>query len=97
LTANLGIGRPTSDGERFTQGIAAAELTYELTPRLSAFSEIYGFNRLEAGGNSQKFAAGGLIFDLNRQTAIYGRAGAGLSNDVGGPDRLFQVGLARLF
>lgn len=97
LVLNAGIGRPTSDGERFTQSIAAAALRYDVTPKVNAFFEIYGFNRLEEGGDSQKFAAGGLVYLINRQTSLYGRVGSGLRNDLGGPDRYYGLGLARLF
>ncbi len=97
LVANAGIGRPTEDGDRFTQSLFALSLRYDATRKLNLFGEVYGFNRLAFSNGSQKFVAGGAIYRVGDQTALYGRVGGGISNDVGGPDRLLQLGLARLF
>lgn len=97
LTANLGVARASDFGERFTQSQFALEIDHDLTPKFNLFGEVYGFNRLKESDGSQKFAAGGLVFRVNAQTALFGRGGAGLSNDVGSPDRFYQVGFARRF
>lgn len=96
LTLNAGVGRPTNNGHSFTQALATAEITSQLTPKLTTFFEVYGLNRVEAGGHSQKFAGAGLIYGLSDKTAVYGELATGLHNGQGG-DRSYNLGVAHLF
>ena len=97
FSLNAGVGCPTVNGERFTQALGSAEVSFDATPKLNAFFEVYGLNRAEAGGPSKQFAAGGLIFRINSQTALYGNVGSRLGNHADGPERFYSLGLARLF
>lgn len=97
VTANAGLARASDFGERFTQSQFALRLAVETSLKVRLFGEVYGFNRLPESDGSQKFGALGLIYRVNAQTALFGRGGFGISNDVGSPDRFYQIGFARGF
>lgn len=95
--ANLGARRASVEGDRFTQFIAVANVTYDVASHTQTYAEIYGFNRLDQGQGSQKFVATGVIQLLNDHTALDARVGCGLGNHVGGPDYFYELGFSRLF
>ena len=97
LVVNGAARRASESGQRFTQLYAAASLRYDWSKKLNVLAEVYAFNREEARGPQQKFAALAATYYFSPRTALYVRGGVGLGNDVGGPDYLYGTGLSRLF
>ena len=96
FNANLSARRASTNLQKYSRLGAAAELKYE-AEKLIAYAEVYGFNRLQDDGDSQKFAALGAIYRFNARTALDARIGTGISNDVGGSDRFYGFGFSRLY
>ncbi|MBC8137330.1 MAG: transporter [Fibrella sp.] len=97
LLFNLGAMRLSDDGEYFDQGTVSMAFRYELSSRFDTFAEIYAMSRMEAGGDSQKFAATGLVYYPVPRVAFDARLGTGVSNDAGSPDYFGSAGLSVLF
>lgn len=97
LGLNLGAGRPSEGGARFTQVFASASLGFEVSDKVGGFAEVYGFNRTEAGGSSQNYFDTGLTYALSPNLQVDARAGFGLGNGVGGPDYFYGAGVSRRF
>ncbi len=97
LAANLGLARPVSDGQRFSQVFAGLSAGFDFSKRLDSFLEVYALNREEPGGPSQKFADAGLGYLLNNDTQIDARVGFGINNHSNGPDYFYGAGISRRF
>src|SRR5207249_9554754 len=63
LTLNLGAARASSGGQRFNQVFGASTFNFTISPKLSAYTEVYAFN--QPGGSNQKYTDGGLTYLLN--------------------------------
>lgn len=97
LGLNLGYGRPSGAGVRFSQLFASASFAFSLSDKVGAFTEVYAFNRTEAGGRTQKYGDVGLTYGLSDDLQLDARVGQGLWNRAGGPDYFYGVGISQRF
>jgi hypothetical protein len=92
LGANLGVGRPADDSERYTTTWLSTALGIGLTDPLSVFIELYGFNREEARGPSAFTLQTGAVYLLSSDLQLDLRVARRLSEE--GPDLLVGAGIS---
>lgn len=97
LGVNVGAGRPTDAGTRFTQLFGSGSLGVELSERVGAFAEVFAFNRTRPGGRNQQFVDGGVTYGLSPDLQLDGRVGVGIANGAGGQDWFYGIGVTRRF
>jgi len=95
LGVNLGVARPTGDGERFTSTWASAALGVGLTDAASVFFELYGFNREEARGPNTVTFQTGVVYLLSPDLQLDVRAARRLTGQ--GLDLLLGAGMSWRF
>ena len=94
LAVNVGIARPNEGEGSFSQFFGSASFGFDLSKRVSAYAEVYAFNRTERGGSPQKFINGGFTYALKPELQLDARLGFGLNNHVGGPDYFYGIGVS---
>jgi hypothetical protein len=93
LSTNFNYVRPFEDDRRFTQFEASASFGFDLTDRLGAFAEVFGFApRLDNVGRTH-FVDTGLTLSLTPNFQLDARGGVGVNGSA--PDYFLGVGLAR--
>jgi hypothetical protein len=92
LGVNLGVARPTGDGERFTSTWASVALGVGLTDAASVFFELYGFNREDARGPNTLTFQTGVVYLLSPDLQLDARVARRLTDR--GVDFLFGAGLS---
>lgn len=97
LATNFGYARASSDGTRFNQFFGSLALGQQLSEKWSGYMEVYGFNRTDAGGPSQRYINGGFTYLMNSDFQLDARLGRGLGNDVAGRDWFYGFGASRRF
>lgn len=97
LAFNLGTGRPSEGNGRFSQYFGSASFGFDVSERVGAYAEVYAFTRTERGGKSQKYVNGGFTYALKSELQLDARLGFGLSNDAGGPDYFYGIGVSQRF
>ncbi len=97
LATNVGYGRPTNSGQRFSQVFGSLTTGTDLSSRLGLFLEGYAFNRDAPGGSTKKYLDAGLTYLCNNDLQFDALAGIGVNNHEGGPDYFYGAGVARRF
>ena len=93
LGTNLDMARPVADGRRYTELAASASFGFDLSPRVGAFAEAYGFVPEHAGVKRTGYLDTGLTASLSADLQVDVRAGMGLNGAP--PDYFIGAGLVR--
>ena len=93
LATNFDVARPVADARRYTELAASASFGFELSPRVSAFAEAFGFAPEIAGAKHTSYLDSGVAASLSPNLQIDIRGGVGLNG--AGPDYFVGAGLAR--
>ena len=93
LATNFDVARPVADARRYTELAASASFGFELSPKLSAFAEAFGFAPEIAGAKHTSYLDSGVAASLSPNLQIDIRGGVGLNG--AGPDYFVGAGLAR--
>jgi hypothetical protein len=97
FNSNVGYGRPSDGGTRFSQLFGSVSLGFTLSDKWGAFAEVYGLTKADATGKSAKYVDGGVTYLINNDFQLDARLGFGLNNKLGGPDYFTGVGASRRF
>jgi hypothetical protein len=93
LGTNFNVSRPRDENGRYTVLEASASFGFELTPKVGAYAEAFGFAPQLAGVEHVKYANTGLTFGLTPNFQLDVRAGIGLNRTD--PDYFLGAGLVR--
>ena len=93
LATNFDVARPIDDARRYTQFAASASFGFDLTPKLGAYAELYGFVPELEGAKRTGYLDTGITALLAPTLQIDFRAGVGLNGP--GPDYFVGAGIAR--
>jgi hypothetical protein len=93
LATNLDVARLLRDGRRYTELAASASLGVDLSPRMGAFAEAFGFAPEISGEKHTAYLDTGLTAMLTADLQIDVRGGVGLNGM--GPDYFVGAGLVR--
>lgn len=93
--ANAGAAWADEDGDRFLRGVGSVAVGVELSPRVGAFVEGFGFVQPEENGGDAAHANAGLTWLLT--THLQADARVGVGTGPGADDHFLGVGLARRF
>jgi|CXWL01.1.fsa_nt_gi hypothetical protein len=92
LSANLGVARPSEDGERFAQGLASASLGVSLTARWGAYVEVYGVLPTARHGDDAAYSDAGVTWLANDDLQLDIRVGRQLNGEQ--PETYLGAGVA---
>ena len=91
LGTNLDVARLLRDGRRYTELAASASFGLDLSPRVGAFAEAFGFAPQVSGEKHTGYLDTGLTAMLSAQLQVDLRGGVGLNGT--GPDYFVGAGL----
>jgi outer membrane putative beta-barrel porin/alpha-amylase len=93
LSTNFNVARPVDENGRYTELAASASFGFDLTSRLGAFAEVFGFApQLENVGRTH-YLDTGLAFGLTPNFQLDVRGGVGLNGAA--PDYFVGAGIGR--
>ena len=93
LSTNVNVARPRDDTRRYTEFATSASFGFELTPRVGAYAEVYGFAPQLAGAARTRYANTGFTFGVTPNVQLDLRGGLGLNGDA--PDYFVGAGFVR--
>ena len=93
LSTNVNVARPRDENGRYTELAASASFGFELTPRVSAYAEMYGFAPQVRGVGRTGYANSGFTLSVTPNVQLDLRGGIGLNGDA--PDYFVGAGLVR--
>ena len=94
LGTNIDMAWPLADdGRRYTEFSVSASFGFDLSPRIGAFAEAYGFVPENSGAKRTGYLDTGLTASLSPDLQIDVRAGVGLNGTP--PDYFVGAGLVR--
>lgn len=93
--ANAGAAWADEEGDRFLRGVGSVAVGVELSPRVGAFVEGFGFVQPEENGGDAAHANAGLTWLLTPGLQADARVGVGTGS--GAVDHFLGVGLSRRF
>src|SRR5690349_17862161 len=93
LSTNLVVSRPVDENGRFTELAASASFGFDLTSRLGAFAEVFGFAPQRDNVGRTQYVDTGFTFGLTPNFQLDARGGLGMNGAA--PDYFVGVGLAR--
>ena len=93
LATNLNVARPRDESGRYTELAASASFGFELTPRLGAYAEVFGFAPQLDGVGRTHYANTGMTASLTPNLQLDVRGGLGLNGSA--PDYFVGAGLVR--
>ena len=93
LGTNINVARPRDENGRYTELAASASFGFDLTPRISAFAEMFGFAPQLDGVRRTQYANTGFTVSVTPNVQLDLRGGLGLNGDS--PDYFLGAGLVR--
>jgi hypothetical protein len=93
LSTNLVVSRPVDENGRYTELAASASFGFDLTPRLGAFAEVFGFAPQRDNVGRTHYVDTGFTFGLTPNFQLDARGGVGLNGAA--PDYFIGFGLVR--
>jgi len=93
LSTNFNVARPRDEYGRYTVFAASASFDVEITPRVGAYAEVFGFNPQIAAVGHTRYANTGMTLGLTPNFQLDMRAGIGLNGEA--PDYFLGAGLVR--
>ena len=93
LSTNVVASRPVDESGRYTELAASASFGFDLTPRLGAFAEVFGFAPQRDNVGRTHYVDTGSTFCLTPNFQLDARGGVGLNGAA--PDYFVGVGLVR--
>lgn len=93
LSTNFNVARPRDENGRYTELAASASFGFEVTPRVGAYAELYGFAPQFKGAEHTKYANTGFTLGVTPNVQLDLRGGVGLNGDA--PDYFVGAGFVR--
>jgi len=93
LSTNLVVARPVDERGRYTELAASASFGFDLTPRVGAFAEVFGFAPQRDDLARTHYVDTGLTFGLTPNFQLDVRGGVGVNGTA--PDYFLGLGFAR--
>jgi hypothetical protein len=93
LSTNFNVARPRDENGRYTELAASASFGFELTPRVGAYAEVYGFAPQLEGAGRTHYANSGFTLSVTPNVQLDLRGGVGLNGDA--PDYFVGAGIVR--
>lgn len=95
VTVNAGVVRGSAGGETFDGQFGGASTSFQVSPKVSLFLELFGWSRTEPGGPGQQVVDGGLEYLVTNRLMLDARIGAGFGRTAS--DGFLGIGASFLF